>query len=258
MKKKVCPFSKKFSTSRGARKKNAMKRSQADEDVDLSRRRLLEKHAQLERDLESLRSEQTKTTKELEELARRTIAENIGKISPFRDTFVQKLGTIVDFGHAVKGGRDVSVLVERYAVAAEEDDDGYDDGYYWLRHDSQNGDIIMTTVDILMHESLQDIVDDLNLKNYARHVFIGERGRWTDCAAVDCACRKEHSDTRKMQAFVKKFSWSIIALMHDMRRLYEAFFQDPKQRYNDIMDAAFTDKKKKHKKNKKHKKDDKE
>lgn len=225
-----------------------MKRSQADEDKDLSGRALLEKHAQLERDLEFLRSEQTKTTKELEDLAKRTIAENMGTISPFRDTFVQKLGTIVDFGEFLRGFGDVSMLVERGPV----DDEDYD-GLYWIRYDSTNADIIVTTADAVKHDSIEDIACDPVRNSYMRHVFSNNSKKWHNCSDIECACHKENSDTRALQALVATFPWAIIALMHDMVRLYDAFIKDPKKKYDDIVNAASTNKKKKRKKDEKKK-----
>jgi hypothetical protein len=228
-----------------------MKRSQENSaaivvvDKDSSRLELLHTYTQQRRDLEKMSATQVKTTEKMKEMVKEMIVENAVVLCPFRPRFVDRIGTIVDFGD----GGDVCdpwILVE-----GEEDVD-----WFQIRYNKDDNELDVYDCD--------GCVDDTE---NVRHTFSIDGDKWLHCETEGtCSCEDPMSETSCIQRVIAQHPVAIAALIDELRRQYVASINDPHLLFDKIHIATRSPreeeeeeeqkKKKNKKKNKKRKKDE--
>lgn len=249
MKKKLCcPNFQNFLNERGVKK--IMKRSQISDSTTMETyRRLLAEHVQQEKDAEILQSKREDTALALRSLSKTVILRNLGHISPFRDRFLQKLGTIVDFDPNTKAivlRRTWKDEIEIFCV---------------ILGVNTNGEGAETPKLSVIVANTQNTPGPLNFaklkadENTAEHAYFFENDEW--CCHVDdeddyyCdCCDDESTELYKLRDLFQKYGHTVIALIHELSRLHRAFDSDP-QRMFDKIDHAAASHAKKHKKDEK-------
>ena len=220
-----------------------MKRSQENSasaavDKDSSRLELLHTYTQQRRDLETMCATQVKTTEKMKEMVKEMIVENAVILCPFHPRFVDKIGTIVDFGD----GGDVCdpwILVE-----GKEDVD-----WFQIRYNKDDNEIDVYDCD--------GCVDDTE---NVRHTFSIDGDKWLFCETEGtCSCHDSRSESSCIRGFIARHPVAIAALIDELKRQYFASIKDPHLLFDKIYIATRPTREedqKKKKKNKKHKKDE--
>jgi hypothetical protein len=222
-----------------------MKRSNDDDENDnLSRQQLLDLYAQQEKDVAALIAKKEQTTAQVQRMAKEVIIENLGHISPFRDRFLAKLGTIVDFGVSHP-----TILIE----SGDRDDCFF---FIWVVTEDDVHDTI-DVCPVYFEEGGQGTPSEREIREeegeYLVHRFSISSGKYLqECPDSDCKCNEAMSELDLLLKFVKLHAHTIIALIHEMRQIYHDFMQEPQKLYEKINRCvlAYWEKK-----NKKHKKD---
>jgi len=181
---------------------------------------VVETYAQTRHDLERLTQECEDAAKNMQKLSRRTILDSMCHISPFRDAFLQKLGTLVDFDASPNG--EISLLLESAGTYV-----------LLLQRFPKDGGLSIIP---LRADKYDDIDSASRCANVDKeHDLRRVCDEWDECpryvGGSVCPCKDNYSYMAKLMRIIKVHRYAIIALMHEMTALYTMFLRNPESMY---------------------------
>jgi hypothetical protein len=191
----------------------ATKRSRKEKKQEDVLENAVERYAETRYDLERLKQECDDAAENLQKLSKRTVLDSLGSVSPFRDAFMQKLGTLVDFDVPAKDG--FSLLLENA-------------GSYvlLLQRVPMNGWLSIIPLNT-RHDDIDSAMRVANVE--IEHDLRRDREDWDDCPAgqANCPCKDNYSYTSKLKRIIKLHRYAVIALLHETAALHNAFLRNP-------------------------------